>query len=73
MCSASAIAPSAMSFTYCPDANSPPPVLTCKMPSHFASANAASAALIVLVEVMLIAGYANLCVLAWASMRQYVA
>ena len=56
MNSASAMAPKAMSLTPCPDANSPPPVLTCRMPSLLASLNAASAALIVLDEVMLIAG-----------------
>jgi hypothetical protein len=50
-----------------------PPVLTCRMPSLLASAKAASAALIVLEEVMLIAGYANFSVRAWSSILQYVA
>ena len=54
--SASTMQPSTASFWLRPEANCPPPVDIWMMPSDFESANALSAALIVVMEVMLTAG-----------------
>ncbi len=58
MACASTMAPNAASATASPDANDPPPVETCMMPSDPDSANAFSAPLMVAIEVMLMAGNA---------------
>jgi hypothetical protein len=53
--SASTMAPNAASFTFKPDANSPPPVEIWMMPSDFLSANALRAPLMVTIDVTLMA------------------
>ena len=55
---APAAAPTAMSLTACPERNSPPPVEIWMIPSDSASAKPRSAALIVSLEVTLMAGKA---------------
>ena len=57
--SANATAPVTMSLTLVPEANSAPPVDAWMIPSLPASAKPRSAALMVMDEVMLIAGYAK--------------
>jgi hypothetical protein len=57
--SASATEPVTMSLTFCPEANSAPPVENWMMPSLSASAKPRSAAFRVSDEVTLMAGYAN--------------